>query len=73
MSPANPSVPNGTTQQLTATGIYSDDNTSDISADVNWISSNESVAIVNSNGLISVMPEGSTIITALMDDINPTT
>jgi hypothetical protein len=50
VTPANPSVVNGLTRQFTATGIYSDGTSADITASVIWTSSDIAVAIMNPNG-----------------------
>ncbi|EMJ93118.1 beta strand repeat-containing protein [Leptospira alstonii] len=49
VTPANPSLPKGLTQQFTATGTYSDNSTQDLTAVVVWSSSAVSKASV-SNG-----------------------
>jgi len=58
ITPANPLVPKGATQQLTATGVYTDNSTQDLTASVNWTSSNIAIAPIGINtGLVT----GSTI------------
>src|SRR5579859_7170713 len=57
ITPANPLVPKGATQQLTATGIFTDNSTQDLTASVNWTSSNTGIASVGLTGLAT----GSTI------------
>ena len=47
VSPTDPSIANGTTQQFTATGVYTDDSTQDLTAEVTWASSDEAVATVS--------------------------
>jgi trimeric autotransporter adhesin len=59
----------GTTQQFTATGVYSDNSTRDISADVTWKSSNPTVATISNKGLITAVTLGSTQITASLSGI----
>ena len=44
-------IPQGTTQQFTATGAYSDGSTQNLSSDVTWISSNPGVLSIDTNGL----------------------
>src|SRR5262249_56017516 len=41
VTPTNPSLPVGGTQQLIATGIFSDDSTLDLTNDATWSSDNE--------------------------------
>ena len=59
----------GTTQQFTATGIYSDNTTQDITAEVTWKSSNPAVATISDKGLITAVTLGSTQITATLSGI----
>ena len=47
VTPANPSVPLGLTQQFTATGVYSDSSTQNITTQVSWSSSVPSVATIS--------------------------
>jgi hypothetical protein len=68
VTPANPSVAKGTTQQLTATGAYSDGSNVDLTAFVTWASQDEMVATISnaqgSNGLAMGLDIGSTDISA---------
>lgn len=68
VTPANPSVAKGLTQQFTATGTYSDSSTGDITSSVTWASSNTSNATISnvagSKGLSTTLGIGSTTITA---------
>ena len=57
-------IPLGFTAQLTATGTFSDHTTHDITTQVAWISTDPSVANVDSNGLVSADSEGSANISA---------
>ena len=59
----------GTTQQFTATGIYSDKSTRDITADVTWKSSNSTVATISDKGLVTAVTLGSTQITATLSGV----
>ncbi len=76
ITPANPSVANGRTLYLTATGVFSDGTVSDITSQVTWSSSLTSVATAdNSAGLsgrISGVGVGSTNITAAIGGIDIT-
>ena len=62
-------APLGITQQFTATGNYSDGTTANISNSVSWVSSNSSVATINSAGLVTPVAVGSTNITASLNDL----
>lgn len=65
IAPANPSIALGRTQQFTATGSFTDGSTGvDITGMVNWSSSDEAVATINSTGLADSAAEGPTTITA---------
>ncbi len=58
ISASQTSVPAATKLQLQATGIFSDDSETDLSTQVSWSSANESLAIINNNGLISALAPG---------------
>lgn len=51
VSPTDPSIAGGTTQQFTATGIFSDSTTQDLAPSITWRSSDTNVATINSEGL----------------------
>ncbi len=61
VTPANPSIANGLTQQFTATGTYDDASTQDITSSVTWDSSDVGIAtvsnVVASNGLATSVTE----------------
>ena len=46
VTPANPSVPKGLTQQFTATGTFSDNSTQNLTNQVTWASATPSVATI---------------------------
>ena len=77
VTPTNPSIPLGTTEQFTATGTYSDNSTQNITTSVIWSSSAPSVATVsNAAGSIGqAVPAavGSTTITATSGSISGST
>jgi len=64
VTPANPSIAAGQTQQFIATGLFSDGITQNLTASVTWSSSNPSVATINAAGLATTLTAGSTTITA---------
>jgi hypothetical protein len=68
VTPINPSLQTGLTQQFTATGAFSDGSTQDLTAAATWSSSNQSVATISnatsSNGLATVVSPGTTEINA---------
>jgi trimeric autotransporter adhesin len=53
ITPPNPSIAKGTTQQLTATGIFSDGTTEDLTKTVSWSISPANLATVSPNGLLT--------------------
>jgi hypothetical protein len=69
VTPANPSIPLGTSQQFTATGTYTDHTTQDLTTAVTWTSSASGVATISnaagSQGLASSAATGGTSITAI--------
>jgi uncharacterized protein YjdB len=73
ISPAAPSVPVNTTQQLTATGSYSDGSSRDLTALVTWSSSSTAVATVDANGLLTAVKAGSSNISATLGSVSQST
>ncbi|MFC1654986.1 Ig-like domain-containing protein, partial [Myxococcota bacterium] len=69
ISPADPTLPLGTTQKFKATGTYSDNSTADLTKVVTWMSSNKVVADFSAEpgeeGFCTTLAEGSTSITAI--------
>ena len=72
ISPVNPSITEGSTQQFTATGTYSDD-TNQVLTDATWSSSLTTVATINGDGLATGISADSTIITAISGGQEDTT
>ncbi len=70
ISPSNPSVALGLTQQYTATGTYTDSSTADLTTSVTWASSHPAKApisnAVGSKGLLSTVAMGSVSISATL-------
>ena len=68
VTPANSSIPLGTTEQFTATGTFSDNSTQIITSSVTWSSSATSIATISnaagSNGQAVSVSAGATTITA---------
>ncbi|HEX2574134.1 MAG TPA: Ig-like domain-containing protein, partial [Polyangia bacterium] len=77
VTPAAPSLPRGATQDLIATGVYSDDTTQDLTTRVVWASSAPSVAAVSnaagSQGQATALAIGRTTITATLDTMSGST
>lgn len=72
VSPASTSVVKGTTRQLTATGTFSDQQTMDLTDQVNWTTSDSNIAAVTNKpspagaGLVTGVNVGSAEITATL-------
>lgn len=69
VTPVNPSILTGTSQQFTATGSYSDGSTQNLTSQATWISSNAVVATVNASGLATGVSVGTTTIAASLSGV----
>ena len=73
VTPANPSVPNGETEQFTATGTYSDNSTQNLTSQVTWASATTSVATISnasgSQGLATGVAMGPSTISATLNGV----
>ncbi len=70
VTPPTPSIQLALTQQLTATGAYSDGTHVDLSAQVTWASATPTVATVTSTGLATGLLPGTTVVTATLGAIS---
>ena len=70
ITPANSSLAIGSTQQLTATGTYSDGTTANLTGSVTWTSSDSTVETVSSSGLVTSVGLGTAMITAASGTIS---
>jgi len=77
ITPANSTITGGSTEQLTATGNYSDNSTQNLTDYVAWSSSNASLATVSnakgSQGLATAISQGGVTVTASFSGISGTT
>ncbi|MFA5939319.1 MAG: Ig-like domain-containing protein [Sinimarinibacterium sp.] len=77
VTPANPSIAKGTTQQFTATATFTDATTQDITAQASWVSSNTSAASVSnapgSKGLATGSNQGTSTIRATYQNVTGST
>ncbi len=77
VTPANPSVPAGNTEQFDAVGTFSDGSTQDLTSTVSWASATTTVASVSntsgSQGLATALAPGSSTISATLDGITGST
>jgi hypothetical protein len=64
VTPANPSIAKGLTQQFTATGNYSDASTQNLNSSVAWASALPGVATISSGGLATGAAVGTSTISA---------
>jgi len=58
VTPANPTILNGASQQFTATGKYSDGSTQNLTASVSWSSLDQNVATIAAGGLATAAGTG---------------
>ena len=76
VTPSNLTLARGTTVQLTATGLFSDQSTQDLTHQVNWSSSSTAVAsianVASALGLVSAVSTGSSTITATRANVSGT-
>ena len=73
VSPSNSSFPVNTTQQMTATGSYSDGSSRDLTALVTWTSSTIANATVDISGSVKGIAAGSATITATLGSVSGST
>ena len=73
LSPANSSLAKGTTQQITATGTYSDGSTQNLTSSVTWSSSASNVVSIESSGVATAANVGSATITATSGSVRGST
>jgi CSLREA domain-containing protein len=70
VTPTNPSIGEGLTEQFTATGTYSDGSTQDITRFVAWASATPAVATIDASGLATTYGVvGTSVITASLSGI----
>jgi uncharacterized protein YjdB len=77
VTPANPSVAAGLTEQFKAVGTYSDKSTQTLTTQVTWASATKSVATISnasgSQGLATAVAAGTSTISAALDGISGST
>ncbi len=73
ITPANPSISKGQSQQFGATGIYTDSSTQILTSQVTWASLTTTVATITSAGLASGVAPGVAIISGKLDNVTGTT
>ncbi|MFT3836836.1 MAG: Ig-like domain-containing protein [Myxococcaceae bacterium] len=70
VTPANAQVGIGSTQQFTATGLFSDGSMQNITASVTWATGSTSVATITSGGKATGVAVGNTTVTATQGGIS---
>jgi len=73
IAPATPSINNGSTQQFSATGHYSDGSSADLTASATWSSSQPTVATISHQGLATAVGSGASLISATSGSISGST
>ncbi len=69
VTPLNPTIAKGLSQQFTANGTYTDGSIKNITSTATWSSSNTSVATIDASGLATSVAPGTTLINATSDGI----
>ena len=69
IGPATPTAVVNTTQQFTATGVWSDGSTQDLTAQVTWASADSTIASIDDSGLATGVAPGTSRITATLGTI----
>lgn len=73
VTPPNPSVPIGVTEQFTATGTFTDSSTQDLTASVTWSAVANTTASITTAGLAKGLAVGTATITATSASISGST
>lgn len=73
VTPANPGITLGATQQFTATGQFSDGTSLNLTRQVMWTSSDVGFAVINASGLANSVAAGMTTITATLNGVSGST
>ncbi len=73
ITPSNPAIAAGASQQFIATGTFSDGTTQDLTGQVAWTSFFISVATITQNGMVSAIAVGQTSISATLGDVSGST
>jgi hypothetical protein len=73
VTPANPTIAVGATQQFTAIKTFSDSSTQDVTNSVTWSSATPGVAAIMAGGLASSISTGTSVITATSGGISGST
>lgn len=66
----SPSLASGSTEQLTATGIFSDNTTQPLTSQVAWQSSDTTVAAISGVGVLTALKAGAVTVTATLNSLS---
>jgi len=69
LAPAGPTVPLGSTLQLTVAGTYSDGSTQDVTQQVTWNIDTPAIASITSGGMVSGLQVGTTGVEASLNGV----
>lgn len=70
ITPGVASIATGSSASLTATAKYSDNTTADVTTQVTWASSNNTVATISATGVATGILVGSAAVTATLNDVS---
>jgi hypothetical protein len=73
VTPINPSVDKGLTEQFAATGTFSDNSQQNLTSQVTWSSATTSVATITAAGLASAVGAGTSTISAKLNGVTGST
>jgi uncharacterized protein YjdB len=77
ITPADPSITKGSTQQFTATGTFSDSSTQNVTSQVTWASANASAATISNasgtDGVATAVATGTSAISATLNGVSTST
>jgi len=69
VAPSGPTIALGENQQFTATGLYSDGSTKDLTGSADWASSNSGIATLSGSGFATSRGAGSATISATLSGV----
>jgi len=73
ITPGEESIPSGESLQLSATGLYDDRSTQDLTTSVQWASSNSAILSLSNSGVVTAKAIGSATVTAAVGKIRGAT
>ena len=73
VSPVNPTLVVASTQQLTATGTFSDGTVADVTTTAKWSSSDTATLSIDAAGLATALAQGTSIATATLSGVSGST